>query len=122
MVRHPHFTQPIFVRFPRPPVLSGREGVERFPAEEPVSLAIAVTRRLRRIDSTITFEWVKQHTDLYEPEEVLQACQRAEIGKPKDVRAYIEGQLRRIVPTRPPAQPEFLVPLHALPAANPYGV
>src|SRR2546430_4248059 len=25
MVRHPHFTQPIFVRFPRPAVLRGRE-------------------------------------------------------------------------------------------------
>src|SRR6202008_3964511 len=43
MVRHPHFTQPIFVRFPRPPVLSGREGVERFPAAEPVAPAVAVT-------------------------------------------------------------------------------
>ena len=31
MIRHPHFTQPVFVRFPRPCVLSGREGVERFP-------------------------------------------------------------------------------------------
>src|SRR5256886_13187524 len=31
MVRHPHFTQPIFVRFPRPAVLRGRDGVERFP-------------------------------------------------------------------------------------------
>jgi len=29
--RHPHFTQPIFVRFPRPAVLRGRDGVERFP-------------------------------------------------------------------------------------------
>ncbi|HTY05917.1 MAG TPA: hypothetical protein VMC86_05350, partial [Gemmatimonadales bacterium] len=29
MVRHPHFTQPIFVRFPRPVVLRGRDGVER---------------------------------------------------------------------------------------------
>ena len=28
MVRHPHFTQPIFVRFPRPAVMRGRDGVE----------------------------------------------------------------------------------------------
>ncbi len=36
MVRHPHFTQPVFVRFPRPAVMSGREGVETFPqAPEP---------------------------------------------------------------------------------------
>ena len=26
MVRHPHFTQPIFVRFPRPAVMRGRDG------------------------------------------------------------------------------------------------
>ena len=31
MVRHPHFTQPIFVRFPRPAVMHGRDGAERFP-------------------------------------------------------------------------------------------
>jgi DNA helicase HerA-like ATPase len=30
MVRHPHFTQPIFVRFPRPAVMLGRDGAERF--------------------------------------------------------------------------------------------
>ncbi len=122
MVRHPHFTQPIFVRFPRPPVLSGREGVERFPAAQAVTPVVAVTRRLRRLDPTITLEWVKQHMELYEPEEVLHACQLAELTKPKDVRAYVEHQLRRIVPTRPTSQPEFLVPLHALPTANPYGV
>ena len=32
MVRHPHFTQPIFVRFPRPAVMRGRDGVSRYPA------------------------------------------------------------------------------------------
>jgi DNA helicase HerA-like ATPase len=31
MVRHPHFAQPIFVRFPRPAVMRGRDGAERFP-------------------------------------------------------------------------------------------
>ncbi|MBI4419486.1 MAG: ATP-binding protein, partial [Gemmatimonadetes bacterium] len=31
MVRHPHFTQPVFLKFPRPAVLTGRAGVERFP-------------------------------------------------------------------------------------------
>src|ERR671932_605092 len=31
MLRHPHFTQPIFVKFPRPAVLGSREGIERFP-------------------------------------------------------------------------------------------
>ena len=60
MVRHPHFTQPIFVRFPRPAVLGGREGVERFPAEPEPSLEVAVTRTLRSLDPSVTLEWVKQ--------------------------------------------------------------
>ena len=32
MLRHPHFTQPIFVRFPRPAVLAGRDGHRALPA------------------------------------------------------------------------------------------
>ena len=44
MVRHPHFTQPVFVRFPRPAVMSGREGVERFPQAPEPSLAGTVRR------------------------------------------------------------------------------
>ena len=31
MVRHPHFTQPIFVRFPRPAIMRGRDGAEQYP-------------------------------------------------------------------------------------------
>lgn len=53
LVRHPHFTQPIFVRFPRPPVLSGREGVERFPPAVELPFAEAVTRRLRALDPAL---------------------------------------------------------------------
>ncbi len=50
MVRHPHFTQPIFVKFPRPAVLTGREGVERFPPAAELPFVEAVVRQL--VDST----------------------------------------------------------------------
>jgi uncharacterized protein len=53
LVRHPHFTQPIFVRFPRPAVLSGREGVERFPPAPELPFPAAVARRLRALDAAI---------------------------------------------------------------------
>ena len=53
LVRHPHFTQPIFVRFPRPAVLSGREGVERFPPRSELGFAEAVARRLRALDPSL---------------------------------------------------------------------
>ena len=54
LVRHPHFTQPIFVRFPRPAVLSGREGVERFPPAVELPFIEAVSRRLRALDPALT--------------------------------------------------------------------
>src|SRR6202171_3151 len=54
MIRHPHFTQPIFVRFPRPSVMQGREGSERYPQASEVSLEAAILRALRPLDPTIT--------------------------------------------------------------------
>ena len=54
LVRHPHFTHPIFVRFPRPTVLSGRDGVERFPPRAELGFADAVARRLRLLDPDLT--------------------------------------------------------------------
>src|SRR5258705_8747188 len=53
MVRHPHFTQPIFVRFPKPPVLRGRDGVERFPPAADVPFEDAVVRQLVRLDRRV---------------------------------------------------------------------
>src|SRR5207248_979667 len=50
MVRHPHFTQPIFVSFPRPAVMRGRDGVERFAQAADVPLDVGVLRQLRRFD------------------------------------------------------------------------
>lgn len=54
MVRHPHFAQPIFVRLPRPTVLSAREGAERFLQGEEPSLKEAVLRQLRTLDAHLT--------------------------------------------------------------------
>src|SRR5436190_2444219 len=54
MVRHPHFAQPIFVRFPKPAVMRGRDGAERFPPATDVSLEIAVMRALRTLDTSVS--------------------------------------------------------------------
>ena len=53
LVRHPHFTHPVFVRFPRPAMLSGREGVERFPPTAELPFVDAVVRRLRVLDPSL---------------------------------------------------------------------
>ncbi|MDH3458326.1 MAG: ATP-binding protein [Gemmatimonadota bacterium] len=53
MVRHPHFTQPVFVRFPRPAVMSGPTGSKRFPPSSDVSFEEAVVRQLTAMDRRI---------------------------------------------------------------------
>jgi hypothetical protein len=119
MVRHPHFTQPVFVRFPRPPVLSGREGVERFPHAAAASLEVAVLRRLRKLDRTVTLDWVKDVTALAEEGEVLRALGATEVAGATDVRAYFRAQFRGIIPPRPPVHPA-VAPLRLASDDNPY--
>ena len=53
MVRHPHFTQPIFLKFPRPAVLNSREAIERFPPTIELPFADAVARQLRNLDRRV---------------------------------------------------------------------
>ncbi len=47
MFRHPHFSQPVFLRFPRPPVLKGEDGLSKFPPErlDPEGRLIALCDR-----------------------------------------------------------------------------
>src|SRR6476659_9808273 len=59
MIRHPHFTQPIFVRFPRPAIMRGRDGAEQFPQGADVNLDAAVLRSLRTLDPSLTLSWVQ---------------------------------------------------------------
>jgi hypothetical protein len=121
MVRHPHFAQPVFVRFPRPAVMSGRVGVDRLPPAGDVPLDVAVTRSLRRLDSTITHEWVKRVTELYEPDEIIHARVVTELVRPKDVKAHFLAQFQKIVPTRAVGRPIAPIPLRTLPLDDPYG-
>ncbi len=95
MVRHPHFSQPVFVRFPRPAVMSGREGVERFPQAPEPSLAHAVTRDLRRLDGGIELGWVQQTILLYEEHEVLAARNAVLRRRPEDVKAAFSREVQR---------------------------
>ncbi len=120
MVRHPHFAQPVFVRFPRPAVLSGREGVERFPQAEEPTLEAAITRSLRALEPTVTLDWVKETIALADEDEALRARNRTLQARPEDVKSYFRAQLkRRVGGERVPLPPRPA--LKATPADDPYG-
>lgn len=95
MIRHPHFAQPVFVRFPRPAVMTGRDGVERFPQAPEPSLAAAVARDLRRLESGIDLGWVQQAILLYNEPEVLAARNAVLRRRPDDVKASFTRELQR---------------------------
>lgn len=122
MVRHPHFGQPIFVRFPRPAVLTGREGVERFPPAAEEGLEVAITRSLRRLDPTITLAWVQDSLALAgdDEDEVLRARNRTLQARPEDVKSYFRKLLRKRVSPES-ASPRGPTALRSIPGDDPYG-
>ncbi len=97
MVRHPHFTQPIFVRFPRPAVLRGRDGVERFPPAADLPFEDAVVRQLVRLDRRVRPNQVKDLIADREPEDVRRALAATRWARPEDVVAYFRRALGRRV-------------------------
>jgi DNA helicase HerA-like ATPase len=120
MVRHPHFAQPIFVRFPRPAAMRGRDGAEKFPPATDLSLDVAVMRALRQLDSSISLDWVKRTITGHDEADVLRARNATLRQKPERVQAFFESQFRRIVTPVTTSAPAP-VPIRALPDDDPYG-
>ncbi len=101
MVRHPHFTQPIFVRFPRPAVMRGRDGAERYPPAVEMTLEAAVARALRKLDPAITVGWVQEAVGPHDEAAVLRARDATLRTRPDDVKAFFRAQFKRLVPAEP---------------------
>ena len=120
MVRHPHFTQPIFVRFPRPAILRGRDGAERYPQAQDVTLEAAVLRSLRPLDPTLTLNWVQDVIAVHEREEVIRARNATLRERPSDVKRFFKAQFAPMVPL-PPASRPMATPIRSAPVDDPYG-
>ncbi len=125
MVRHPHFTQPIFVRFPRPAVMQGRDGAERFPQATDVTLEHALYRSLRTVDPAVSLAWVKDLVSLYDEGELLAARNAALVAKPSSARGFFESRLRKKIPAQPAFSggltPRESISARSLPDDDPYG-
>ena len=120
MVRHPHFTQPIFVRFPRPAVMRGRDGAEQYPQATDVELDAAVLRSLRTLDPSLTLGWVQDAIGIREDDDVLRARNATLRERPSDVRKFFLAQLRPLVASQA-ATRAVSTPVRSAPADDPYG-
>jgi len=120
MLRHPHFTQPIFVRFPRPAVLSGREGVERFPPSVALPFADAVARQLRALDRTVSVDKVRILVEGRREDDVRRALATTRRSRPADALAFFAATLGRRIETERIPSGRRGIPAVAIPD-DPYG-
>jgi len=97
MLRHPHFTQPLFVRFPRPAILPGRLGVEKFPPAVELPFPQAVARQLRALDSGIPTSVVEELLVGRREEDVRRALHATRRTRPDKVLAFFTAQLGKRV-------------------------
>jgi len=109
MIRHPHFTQPIFVRFPRPAVLSGREGVEKYPPAAELPFANAVARQLRQMDRALSTDECLDLVAGRAERDVRRALAATRRERPADVKAYFKAILGRRVDGEV-ARPRITIP------------
>jgi DNA helicase HerA-like ATPase len=119
MVRHPHFTQPVFVRFPRPAVMRGRDGAEQYPPAVDVPFDQAVLRNLRTLDPALTLAGIQEYVAMYPEEQVMRAMHATLRARPEKVEAYFRSQFRALIPAQRPA-PAPATPIVSLPADDPY--
>jgi DNA helicase HerA-like ATPase len=114
MVRHPHFTQPIFVRFPKPPVLRGRDGMGRFPAAVDLAFDDAVARQLVRLDRGIRPNQVKDLIADRTEEDVRRALAAVRQKRPEDVLASFRKALGGRVAPDAPRERRVVPPLNPI--------
>jgi hypothetical protein len=98
MVRHPHFTQPVFVRFPRPPALLGAEGLDRFPPAADVPFEEAVVRQLRALDRRVVSGTVRDLIAGRDDGDVREALLATRRARPEDVLSFFRARLGPRVP------------------------
>jgi hypothetical protein len=119
MVRHPHFTQPIFVRFPRPAAMRGRDGVERFPPAADLPFEDAVARQFVRLDRRVRPNQVKDLIADRSPEDVRRALAAVRRVRPEDPVAYFRKALGARVAPAAPRPREVVPPLNPI-SEEPY--
>jgi DNA helicase HerA-like ATPase len=93
MIRHPHFTQPVFVRFPRPPVLTGPAGIHRYPPAKEVGFEDAVVAQLALLDRAVEPGKIKELIAGHQQVDIRRALLATRRARPDDVTAFFRATL-----------------------------
>jgi hypothetical protein len=78
LIRHPHFNQYIFIKFPRPPVMTSQDGAKKFPSKESLPFEDAMVQNFKRLDPQIKANDVKDAIYEIDQNEVMRAFSETE--------------------------------------------
>jgi hypothetical protein len=95
MLRHPHFNQPIFVKFPRPNVLRGADGIAVFPPQEPQPIHEAVFQHMRGLDENFSRTDARELVDGLDESEAVRALHLTLLKRPQDPKLQFRQLVRR---------------------------
>lgn len=98
LVRHPHFNQYIFVKFPRPPVMTSQKGAKKFPPAKDKSFEDAMVTHFKRLDPGVKANEIKDAIYEVDREEVMRAFNETERKCKDNPLEYFKNILRK----RPP--------------------
>ncbi len=118
MVRHPHFTQPVFLKFPRPPVMRGQDGRNLFQPQPDMPFAEAMVWRLRQMDRDLSAVKIKEAIADFDQVTVLDKINQIEQQQPPDLLRSLKANLQKI-PTRQNGQVK-VAPLYEIDDDDPY--
>lgn len=100
LIRHPHFNQYIFVRFPRPSIMASQDGIKKFPPVPERTFEEAMVYNFKRLDNKIKANDVKDAIFGVNEDEVIRAFNETERkGKDKPLE-YFKNNLRKKAPTK----------------------
>lgn len=95
LIRHPHFNQYIFVRFPRPPFMTSQDGSKKFPPVTQRNFEDAMIINFKRLDPKIKANEVKEVIFEVDEDEVKRAFNETERKGKDNPLDYFKNILRK---------------------------
>ena len=100
LIRHPHFNQYIFVKFPRPPVMTSQDGIKNFPPDKDISFEAAMVRNLKALDRSIKEADVRDAIFDMDRDEVLKNFDITVLKSPEKPLEYFKNLRKEKVKSR----------------------
>lgn len=95
LIRHPHFNQYIFVKFPRPPIMTSQDGIKKYPPVPQRSFEDAMIANFKRLDSLLKSNDIKDAIAGIAEHEVLRAFNLTERKGKDNPLEYFKGALKK---------------------------